>query len=120
MTNAIITNHNLGINGSGMLYIQLAFIIKGEGEEPTITCATSPIFLLNEGESFGSSAAASVIGAILEIASVNLWEDLTGRAVQLEIEDGNITKIANILDEDKYIILKVNEPVAEDVEVTEE
>ena len=120
MTNAIITNHNLGINENGMLYIQLAFIIKGEGEEPTTTCATLPIFLLSEGETFNNSATASVIGTILEIASANLWEDLTGRAVQLEIEDGNITKIANILDANKNITLKVNGLVAEDVEVTEE
>ena len=119
MINAIINYHRLGVNNKNIPFVQLGFAIKGDEEEPTKQCSTMPIFLLQNGESYTNSGAAAVIVSILEVVDVNTWEGLDGMAVQLELdEEGNITKIANILDEEKYVVLVQNksEEKTEEVE----
>lgn len=120
MVNAIISNHYLGVNNNGIPFIQLNFVIKGSEDEPMGRCSTSPIFLINKGEDYEHSAAAAAICAILEIVGVDIWENLDGVAVQVELDKaGTITKLANILDENKYVVLRHTEPVEEVTEITE-
>lgn len=120
MINAIISNHYLGVNSNGIPFAQLNFVIKGNENEPMGRCSTSPIFLINQGEDYKHSAAAAAICAILEIAGVDIWENLDGVAVQIELDEaGTIAKMANILDENKYVVFKHTEPVEEVTEITE-
>lgn len=126
MINAIISSKVMGFN-NGVPFISMAFAIKGDSEDnssATATVMTSPISLVKNGESLMNSAMAYTIGLVLEVVGVQTWEDLLGKAVQIELdENNNIISIANILDNDKYITLMTvpnEEEASEEAKVADE
>jgi len=124
MINAIISDKIMGINNEGIPYVKFQFIIKGELNEETnsnlTTVRMTPIFLLKEGDALSNSSMAESFVMILQCIGVTEWEAVLGKTVQLEFDDkNNITKIANILDEENCITFSANTQEAE-TEVVEE
>lgn len=104
MVNAIIVNKTLGLDNTG-LFISLVFQIKSEGEKPYATIATIPISLVAPNETYTNSSAAQTLLYVLDTIGVGSWEDLIGKAVQIEYGENGISKIANVLDETKFFTL---------------
>ena len=124
MVNAIISDKVMGINNEGIPYVQFQFIVKGELNEETnsnlTTVRMTPIFLLKEGDTLSNSGMAESFVMILQCIGVTEWEAVLGKTVQVEFDDkNNVTKMANILDEENYIVFSINKPEAE-TEVIEE
>lgn len=124
MVNAIISDKVMGINNEGIPYVQFQFIVKGELNEETnsnlTTVKMTPIFLLKEGDTLSNSGMAESFVMILQCIGVTEWEAVLGKTVQVEFDDkNNVTKMANILDEENYIVFSINKPEAEP-EVVEE
>lgn len=124
MVNAIISDKVMGINNEGIPYVQFQFIVKGELNEETnsnlTTVRMTPIFLLKEGDTLSNSGMAESFVMILQCIGVTEWEAVLGKTVQVEFDDkNNVTKMANILDEENYIVFSINKPEAES-EVVEE
>lgn len=124
MVNAIISDKVMGINNEGIPYVQFQFIVKGELNEETnsnlTTVRVTPIFLLKEGDTLSNSSMAESFVMILQCIGVTGWEAVLGKTVQVEFDDkNNVTKMANILDEENYIIFSINNQEVEP-EVVEE
>lgn len=110
MINAIITNKYLGLV-DGVLSMGFVFMVQDKAY------STNPISLVTPDETYDKSAAALSLAYIFDVAGAGSWEELTGKAVQLELDDNeNITKIANIVDETRFITLSVSEPIEEEKE----
>lgn len=104
MINAIIADNTLGFSENG-LYVGFSFLIKGE-EQTTKTITTQPIYLVGQNEDFRQNSAAYSIMLLLDVVGVATWESMKDKGVQIELtEDGIITKIANILDDSRFVIL---------------
>ena len=118
MINALITKHIFGINENSIPFIQLVFIARDDETNSTKYYETAPIDLISKEDNPRSTALAAVFTTIFSVLGVRIWEDLNGRAAQIELDnEGRIIKIANILDETNYILIGTNtEPVDEIVE----
>lgn len=126
MVNAIISDKIMGINNEGIPYVQFQFIVKGELNEEInsnlTTVRMTPIFLLKEGDTLSNSGMAESFVMILQCIGVTEWEAVLGKTVQIEFDDkNNVTKMANILDEENYIVFSINKPeTVTEPEVVEE
>lgn len=69
-----------------------------------------------------NSGMAESFVMILQCIGVTEWEAVLGKTVQVEFDDkNNITKMANILDEENYIVFSINKPeTGAEPEVVEE
>lgn len=126
MINAVISNTILSFTEDN-LYIGFSFqYIDKSGDKPEVkTVSTKPIYLVNSGESWGNSAAAGILATIFDMLGASEWSKIKGMNAQIDIDnEGNIIKIANIYDEDKFITLTTINPEkgvkdVEEVEVEE-
>lgn len=122
MTNAIIVDKILGTSENG-LFCQIMFQVNVEDKTQTIS--TMPIYLLSPGETNEHSSAAVVLQLILDTIEVKAWEDLVGKAAQIDFnEDGVINTIGNIINPKKVLTFGVimneeSEESAEPTEITE-
>lgn len=121
MINAVISNTILSFTGDN-LYIGFSFqYIDKSSDKPEVkTVSTKPIHLVNDGESWGNSAAAGTLATIFDMLGASEWSKIKGMNAQIDIDnEGNIIKIANIYDEDKFITLTTIDPKEEVVEEVE-
>lgn len=121
MINAVISNTILSFTEDN-LYIGFSFqYIDKSGDKPEVkTVSTKPIYLVNSEESWGNSAAAGILATIFDMLGASEWSKIKGMNAQIDIDnEGNIIKIANIYDEDKFITLTTINPKEEVVEEVE-
>lgn len=121
MINALIIDSVLGFTGNN-IYINLTFnyINKSDEKGGVKTVNTKPIFLIEPDESWENSAAASKLALFFGIFGCSNWDQLKGTLAQIEIDENeNITKIANIYDADKFLLLNIVMPEDINKEVIE-
>lgn len=115
MINALIVDNVLGFTGDN-IYVNLAFnYVDKSGEKDEVkTIITKPIFLIDKNETWDNSAAASKLALFFKVLGCFDWELVKGTNAQIELdENGNVTKIANIYDENKFLLLSVVMPEPE-------
>lgn len=98
MINAVITRTSLGFDTKGIPFAIFEFEFN-DGNEKNVRVSTIPITLFKEGEALTQSALAEVLVTLLSIAGSPEWEQLPGKPVRIEIEDGVVTKISHFIND---------------------
>lgn len=90
MLNAKILDTFFGLVQDGdNFYIAMSLLVGTKDKQYSI----GPVAITDLG----------AIAGILQVAEVSNWERVAGRPVQIEIAGDEITKIANIVNEDIYL-----------------
>lgn len=98
MLNAKILDTFLGLAKDGdNFYMAMSLFIGTKDKQYTV----GPIAVADLG----------AIAGILQVAEVPNWEKVVGQPVQIEVTEDEITKMANIVNEDIYLNFTKEAPV---------